>query len=84
MPRIGKGVHVVLRVLAVPPDLTVGTDLVGPSHIMREHREVLNSGHERTVSPVSAGFDQRFAAPVAGHPLMPRVQCTLRQPQMSS
>jgi hypothetical protein len=52
VPRVGKGVHGALRVLRVPPDLTVGIDMGELSHIMRERGEGINGGHERTVSPV--------------------------------
>jgi len=52
VPRVGKSVHGALLVLRVPPDLTVGIDMGGLSHIMRERAEVTNGGHEHTVSPV--------------------------------
>jgi len=38
VPRVGMGVHGALRVLGVPPDLTVGIDLSGLSHLMRGGR----------------------------------------------
>ncbi len=36
MPRVSMGVHGALRVLGVPPDLTVGIDMSRPSHLTSE------------------------------------------------
>ena len=59
--------------LRVPPDLTVGIDMGGLSHIMRERGEVLNGGHERTVllpdTALLETSDRR-----SNHPTTPRVR----------
>ncbi len=56
MARVGKGVHGALCVLGVPPDLTVGIAMGGLSHLMRDRGEIVNGGHERTVSPVGSSI----------------------------
>jgi len=69
VPRVGKGVHGALRVLGVPPDLTVGVDMGGLSHLTSERGEIINGGHERTVSPVGSSI---LKCPPARQPgLMP-------------
>jgi hypothetical protein len=68
MSRVGKAVHGALCVLRVAPDLTVGIDMGGLSHIMRERGEVINGGHDRTVSPVPC---------VSGHEAVANITVTI-------